>query len=90
MTPAADSDDFDLIGLAPFAAASPPNHRPLRLRPQLHLHQGLAVEHDLVADLAGAGEPRSLALGMSSATVTVTSTWSPIRTGAWKLSVCDT
>src|SRR5262249_21146035 len=28
--------------------------------------------------------------GMSSATVTVTSTWSPIRTGAWKLSVCDT
>jgi hypothetical protein len=27
--------------------------------------------------------------GMSSATVTVTSTWSPIRTGARKLSVCE-
>src|SRR5262245_36621494 len=37
--------------------------RPLGFRRRRHLHQGFAVEHDLVGDLADAGEPRALAVG---------------------------
>ena len=49
--------------------------RPFGFRRRGHLHQCFAVEHDLVGDLADPGQPRRWRSGMSSATVTVTSTY---------------
>src|SRR6188472_4170247 len=44
-------------------ACSNPRQRPLRLDGRRHLHQRLAVEHDLVGDHTGANETGALAFG---------------------------